>query len=123
MLYRSEIAEAEKKALVDERDSLLRKRPSKLDPSEIKLNAMGLLDEFDNAFSSADNKRKQELIRAFAHRIDIQQDSNTATCYINKLPTDVKVYKCRRSCFDKTDTRIGRSGVFLLSRNYLPVAA
>ena len=48
--------------------------------------------DFDHAFDHASPSKKRELLRAFVHEIEINQIESRATCYIHRLPIDVKVY-------------------------------
>ena len=41
--------------------------------------------------------RKKELLRTFVHKIIVNREKETATCYLYRLPSSVKVLECRRS--------------------------
>ncbi len=60
-------------------------------------STLSLLNEFDSVMASAPALKKEGLLRAFVHRIDIDRTQGKATCYLYRIPMDGKVYACRRS--------------------------
>ena len=88
--------ESQRQDLESEKILLQKKAGRGIDVDEFRRTTYNYLDEFDGAFQNASNNRKKELLRAFVNRIEIDQSQNVATCYIHKIPTDVKAYTCRR---------------------------
>ncbi len=98
--------QGEKKVIERELKAVPKKASKKVpnvDAKEVKK----LLDEFENSFEKTTLLKQKELIRAFVNRIEIDQITRKATCYLNKLPLPVKVYKCRRPDSNRHDVAIG----------------
>ncbi len=99
--------ERRKQELEAEKTSLQKKVGNGIDANEFRRSTYNYLDEFDSAFQNASNIKKKELLHAFVNRIEIDKSQGVATCYIHKIPSEVKVYQCRRSDLNRHDVAIG----------------
>ena len=93
---RLEKIQASRSALKGSLRELQREQKPSIDLAKVQQQVEKLIGEFETAFDSASVSRQKELIRAFVGRIEIDQKARTATCYVNKLPSVVKVSVCRR---------------------------